>query len=257
MVVNLRRKVKEYWDNTPCGTRGVMYSEGTFEYYEAISQNRYRLEPIIFKFAEFNRWAGKKVLEIGCGAGSDLLEFAKQGAIITGIDLSSKSVALTRKRLEVYKLRGNAFECDAERIPFRSGVFDLVYCWGVLHHIPNPEKVVSEIYQILKPDGEIRIMLYHRYSLVSLQAYLWFGLFRLRPFKRIDEIMAKHMESAGTKVYTIEQAKRMFSMFRNLSVKPVATIYDIRYARDKYLPKFVLNLIPDRLGWFMLIKGIK
>lgn len=256
-MFTLKELVKQYWDNVPCGTGGVTYPEGSLEYFEAITQNRERWEPYINDFAQFDKWAGKKVLEVGCGAGSDLIRFAKTGADVIGIDLSSKSVALAKTRLQVYKCDGEVLEADAENIPYKNNIFDRVWSFGVLHHTPNPERAINEIYRVTKFGGEICIMLYHKYSLVSLQMYLLFGLFKFRPFRSLKDIMANHHESLGTKVYSVFDAYKMFLMFKNLEIKTVITSYDLRYKRNKFLPLWVGKFIPHQLGWHIIIKGQK
>jgi ubiquinone/menaquinone biosynthesis C-methylase UbiE len=257
-VLNLgKSEVKAYWDKVPCGTRNIKYLEGTFEYFNAVSRNRYKVEPFIEGFAEFDKWDGKKILEVGCGAGSDLIRFAQCDAIVTGIDLSTKSVSLAKQRFSLYHLAGNIKEADAEQMPFEDNKFDMVYSNGVLHHTPDTNKAISEIYRVLKPNGEIRVMVYHKYSIVALQMYILFGILRLQLFQSIDSILYNHHESLGTKAYTVEQVRSMFSMFKNLEVKTVVSNHDIRYARNKYFPDYFKRLVPDRFGWYILVKGVK
>ena len=248
----VKLKVKEYWDKVPCGTGNIAELEGTLSYYEAISENRYWVEPFIPEFAEFDKWKDKNVLEVGCGTGSDLIEFARKGAIVTGIDLSTKSIELAKRRLEIYQYVGGVFEADAESLPFEDNTFDMVYSLGVLHHTPDTEKAISEIYRVLKPGGNVKVMLYHKYSLVSLQVKILYGL-----LKNIDRLMAEHMESVGTKVYTVGEVRHMFSMFDNLKIKTRVSKHDIRYQRHKYLPDIFLKVVPDRIGWHITIDGTK
>lgn len=258
-ITNLKPKeaVRQYWDDKPCGTRNIPYHEGSLEYFEAIAENRYRLEPFIADYAQFSKWAGKRILEVGCGVGSDLLQFARAGADVVGIDLSPKSAFLARHRLDSYSCQGNVLVADAESLPFTGDEFDLVYSWGVLHHTPNPEKAIQEIYRVTKPSGEVCIMLYHRYSLVALQLYLLFGLLALKPFRSLKDILAHHHESPGTKAYTIVEARQLFSAFTELQIQVRLTPYDLRYKRDKYLPRWLGKLIPKCLGWFIIVRGQK
>lgn len=257
MSSDIKDLVKKYWDKMPCGTRNIKYVEGTLEYYEAVSRNRYEIERWTHPFLEFGKWKGKRVLEVGCGVGSDLIEFAKQGAVITGMDLSPKSIELAGKRLELYKCAGNVFQGDAERIPFKDDTFDMVVSIGVLHHTPDIERAIGEIHRVLKEDGEIRIMLYHRASLVGLQMWLLYGLLAGNPFRKWDEIFYNHHESIGTKIYTVKEVKKMFVNFKHVEISTIVTMHDIRYARNKYLPICFKQLVPHCLGWNILIKGKK
>lgn len=255
--------IREFWDKYPCGMRHISLPNATKELFEANERERYILEPFIYKYAGFQNWKGKEVLEIGCGTGRDLIRFMHQGANVYGIDFSEKSVVLARERLRVFGFdTRHIIMGDAEALPFFGNQFDFVYSWGVLHHTPNIEKAISEMYRVLKPSGEICVMLYHQPSLVALQLYILFGLFAFRAFRSINEIVANNLESPGTKVYTKSQARQMFKNFKDLVIKTVITRYDLRYKRDKYkndsfLPVWVGKVIPDFLGWFMIIKGRK
>jgi len=249
--------VKAYWNNEPCGTGSIGYPEGSLEYFESIAKNRDRLDYFIPEYAQFEKWKNKKVLEVGCGAGSDLVRFARAGALVTGIDLSSRSAVLTKHRLNIYGCRGNIFIGDAEKLPFDDGEFDFLWCWGVLHHTPDTEKAISEIYRVMKPSGRICIMLYHKWSLVGLQMWILFGLLKGRPFRGLDEILAEHHESVGTKAYSVGEVREMFSAFDNVRVDVRITAYDIRYGRDKYLPKWMWRIVPSRFGWNLVVQGNK
>ena len=257
MLRKEKKSVQQFWDAIPCGTGDINIGPETLEYFEAISERRNKLEPFIADYAQFNRWAGKRVLELGCGAGSDLLRFAKAGARITGVDLSPRSASLAKTRLSIYNCQGNVLIADVEQLPFKTDSFDLVYSWGVLHHTPGTEQAIKELYRVAKPGSEICIMLYHRYSLVTLQMYLMYGLFAFKPLRSLKDILAKHHESPGTKAYTTAEAQQMFSVFKDVKIKFRLTPYDLRYGRDKYLPKWVGNLVPECLGWFLVIRGRK
>jgi ubiquinone/menaquinone biosynthesis C-methylase UbiE len=252
-----KESVREFWDTTPCGTRDLALTPGSKEFFEAIEQHRYRMEPFIRTYARFPEWKHQRVLEVGCGVGTDLLQFARAGASVHGVDLSRRSVDLARRRLELYGYKGDVREADAEALPFGDGTFDLVYSWGVIHHTPEPPQAVREIYRVLKPGGRICVMIYHKYSLLTAQAYLACGMLRLQPLRRIDDIIANHVESPGTRVYSRKDAARLFQGFADVTIETVLTPYDIRFARERYLPAWVMRLIPNALGWFMVVCGRK
>ena len=252
-----KKSVQQFWDMTPCGTGDINIELATLKYFEAISERRNKLEPFIAGYAQFNRWTGKRVLELGCGAGSDLLRFAKAGASTTGVDLSPRSASLTKTRLRLYNYQGNVLIADAEQLPFKTDSFDLAYSWGVLHHTPDTEQAIKEVYRVTKPGGEICIMLYHRHSLVALQMYLMYGLFAFKPLRSVEDILANHHESPGTKVYTVTEVRRMFSSFERLRIDIQPTPYDLRCGRDRYLPGWIHKLVPKCLGWFLIIRGRK
>lgn len=107
-------QVRDYWNNRPCNLRHSQSPVGTKEYFDEVEARRYRNEPHNYTFPEFERWRGKRVLEIGCGIGTDAVNFARHGAIYTGVDLSGESIALAKQRFEVFGLTGTFIECNAD-----------------------------------------------------------------------------------------------------------------------------------------------
>lgn len=155
-------QVREYWDNRPCNIRHSSAEVGTRQYFDEVEKRKYFVEPHIPGFAQFSRWKGKKVLEIGMGIGTDAVVFARAGADYTGIELSEKSLDIARKRFKVYGLKGqfhhgNA-ECLSDWLPYQK--YDLVYSFGVLHHTPSPAAAVWSIRKYMHEDSEFRLMLY-------------------------------------------------------------------------------------------------
>ena len=258
-IENIKERVASFWDDAPCGTRGVPLEPGTRAYFDRIEAERYRLEPFIPAFAEYPRWQGKRVLEIGVGAGTDFLGFVRNGARIVGMDLSRRSLDLVRQRLAVYGLEALLVHTDAERLPFSSDTFDLAYSWGVLHHTPRMADALAEVRRVLKPGGEARIMLYHRHSWVALFVYLRFGLLGGKPFRSFTDVIASHVESIGTKALTRAEARKLFSEFCDVHIDTVLTPYDRleQTSYGKLFPQFMVNWSGDRLGWFMMIRARK
>ena len=153
-------QVAEFWNRRPCNIRHSPRPLGTREYFDEVDARRYLVEPHILRFAEFERWRGKRVLEIGCGIGTDTTRFARAGAQVTAVDLSTRSIEIARQRMELYGV--------ADRVRFYAGsaedlarvvppeTYDLIYSFGVIHHTPHPERVLEQIRQYVGPanDGE-------------------------------------------------------------------------------------------------------
>lgn len=156
--------VQEYWDARPCNIRHSDKQVGSREYFDEVEKRKYFVEPHIPAFAEFARWSGRRVLEVGCGIGTDTISFARAGALVTAVDLSEKSLALASSRARLFGLadRIRFFQADAENlaaaIPRED--YDLVYSFGVIHHTPHPRKAVESIRQCMSPHSELRLMIY-------------------------------------------------------------------------------------------------
>src|SRR6266550_802489 len=150
--VNLKERVRAFWQANPCGVKFTDAAPGTRRFYEVVEVHRYTSELHIPIAADFVSAGGLKVLEIGCGLGTDGAQFAKAGADYTGVDLTDAAIDLARRRFEVFGLRGELRMADAESLDFPDESFDLVYSHGVLHHTPDIARAVSEIHRVLKPE---------------------------------------------------------------------------------------------------------
>jgi SAM-dependent methyltransferase len=252
-----KEAVRAYWDEAPCGTRDVDTSAGDRAMFAELERMRDEREPFIAQFARFGEAREKAVLEVGVGAGTDFVRFARAGARAFGMDFTQASAAMVRKRLRLEGADRPVLRADAERLPYRSGAFDVVYSWGVIHHTPGTAAAAREIVRVLKPGGRACVMVYHRWSLLAAQAYLRWGLLKLRPFRPISEILARHVESPGTHAYTLREAADLFAGLEDVTVTPVVTPYDVRLTRRLFLPAPLRALVPARLGWFLVVEGRK
>ena len=161
---NLKERVRAFWQANPCGVKFADAAPGTRHFYELVEAHRYTKEWHIPIAADFESARDQKVLEIGCGLGTDGAQFAAAGAKYTGVDLTDASVELARKRFELFDLPGSFLTADAENLDFADDSFDLVYSHGVLHHTPDTQKAIREIHRVLRPGGRAIVMLYHRNS---------------------------------------------------------------------------------------------
>lgn len=235
-----KEDVKEFWDQEACGER----------YGAEQDRLRYELEPEIWSFADFDAAAGKRVLEIGVGMGADFLRWVRAGALATGVDLTERAVALTRRRLLDEGLDADVRVADAEMLPFADETFDIVYSWGVLHHTPRPACALGEAERVLAPAGKLKLMLYHRHSWVALAAWTRFCLLRGQPLRGLRAGVS-HVESPGTQAFTVEEVRGMLNTVDVLTIRPVLTRWDRRCF------PFMTSLTGDRFGWFLLVEAEK
>ena len=143
--MKLNNQVQSYWEREPCGTSKLVVGnveEHSLEWFKRVEDYRYSLEPFIHSVAQFSRYHGKKVLEVGVGAGTDHLQWARSGSECFGVDLTKSAVQTTKRHLSLHNFTSRLVQVDAEVFPFQSNVFDVVYSWGVIHHTENPKKAV-------------------------------------------------------------------------------------------------------------------
>jgi len=266
--------VKEYWQGKNIPQQ--WYSSKaklSLQWFNELSRKRFETYyRYLVKDAEFTHHSGEKVLEVGTGIGTDLIEYAKNGAIASGIDLGSDQVELTKLNFDVRKLNyEKIIQASAEELPFKKGYFDLVYSFGVLHHTPDTEAAVSEIHRVLKDDGQAIIMLYARGWKHYLKRCFIHGILLGKIFKYkfnwqklYDEVSEVHGDSPKTNIYTKSQVKDLFKDFTYIELKKrrVGEFFEYKPYNSRKLPSFFLNLInflglESIIGENWLIKAYK
>lgn len=246
---------RRYWNQEACGTGLPIVGEVpelSLEWFERIETHRYALEPFIHSVAQFTRHHGKRLLEVGVGAGTDHLQWARAGLDCHGVDLTQRAIDVTQARLSLYGFTSDLQRIDAEILPFDDDSFDLVYSWGVIHHAEHPERIIAEVRRVLKPNGMFIGMLYGRHSLVAMKLWLKYGLFRGRPDRTLSDLVAHHMESPGTKAYSVREVRGLFDQFNRVTATTLLTPYDRRR-----VPSWFMNYVPERWGWFICIHAVK
>lgn len=251
----LNAEVRAYWELEPCGTFAEVVGdapEHSREWFERVENHRYALEPFIHSVAQFTRHRGKQLLEVGVGAGTDHLQWARAGCECHGVDLTDAAIETTRAHLAVHGLSSDLRRIDARTLPFEDASMDLVYSWGVIHHSEDPQVIIDEIRRVLKPGGQFIGMLYGSRSLVVLKLWIRHGLLAGRPFRSRAELVWNHMESVGTKAYTTAEVARLFEAFSAARIEPIVTSHD-----RNLVPRRIAALLPASWGWFITIQARK
>jgi ubiquinone/menaquinone biosynthesis C-methylase UbiE len=251
----LNDEVRRFWDQSPCGVSREVTGNlvvGSREWFEAVENFRYTHEPFIHSVAQFTRHRGSKLLEVGVGAGTDHLQWARAGADCYGVDLTETAIQLTDQRLRLYGFRSQLQQVDAEELPFGRDTFDLVYSWGVIHHSESPTRIIAEIHRVLKPGGQFIGMMYGRHSLKVFTGWLYWALLRGKPWLSFRDVLWRHVESPGTKAYALQELKELFSCFQSFSAQPILTRYDTRV-----WPDWLSRFFPQEWGWFIALKAVK
>lgn len=261
-------RVRSYWNERPCNIRHSPREVGSREYFDEVEQRKYFVEPHIPAFAQFERWRGKKVLEIGCGIGTDTINFARQGALVTAVDLSEKSIEVARRRAEVFGLsdrirffRGNAEELSSF-VPVEP--YDLIYSFGVIHHTPHPGAVLDELRKYVTPESTLKVMVYNRRSWKVLWIVAVYGRGQ---FWRERELTATYSEAQTgcpvTYAYTPSEGRQWLREhgFQATEVfadhifpYSIPEYKEYRYERVWYfriLPHPVFRALEKAFGWHL------
>jgi SAM-dependent methyltransferase len=291
---DLKERVRAFWQAHPCGTKFSDAEMGTREFFERIEAHRYAKEWHIPEAANFAGSRGLRVLEIGCGMGTDGAQFAAAGADYTGVDLTEAAVDLARKRFASAGLQGEFRVADAEKLDFADESFDVVYSHGVLHHTPDIESAISEIHRVLKTGGRAIVMLYHRGSynyrvgirvlrragaglLKSEAGIKLVNLVTGEPIESLrehaalmkasrngylssDEFLSQSTDGAGNplaRVYSRGEARELFRKFRDVELR--AYFLNKRFIPiiGNLMPRSIESALATRWGWHLWIYAVK
>jgi ubiquinone/menaquinone biosynthesis C-methylase UbiE len=196
-AAELKRAALDQWTDDPCGSNLAEGEPGSETYFETLRRARFEYAAWMREELGYAETAGLRVLDVGCGQGIDLHEYAAAGARVTGLDLAPRHVELARAHLAVDGLDGQVVEGDAEALPFPDASFDRVSSNGVLHHTPDIEAALREIVRVLRPGGEARIIVYNKHSFhYWLTQVLWYGVVRglLWKERSMIGVMSRHVE---------------------------------------------------------------
>src|SRR5438874_11429380 len=291
---DLKERVRAFWQEHPCGSKFSDAEIGTREFFDRVEQHRYEKEWHIPAAADFASTHGLTVLEIGCGVGTDGLQFARAGATYTGVDLTEAAVDLARKNFESAGMPGEFRVSDAEKLDFPDESFDIVYSHGVLHHTPDIEQAVREIHRVLKRDGRAIVMLYHRGSYnyrigIRVLRRAGAGLLRTEGGMRVvhsltgepieslrehaellragangnssrEDFLSASTDGAGNplaRVYSRTEARELFKDFRKVELR--AYFLNKRFIPliGKVLPRSIESRLASRWGWHLWIYAKK
>ena len=250
-------EVRDYWDERPWNVRHSKSEIGTREYFDEVEARKYFVEPHILKFADFPSWKGKKVLEVGCGIGTDAVNFARAGANYTGVELSAESLKLAKKRFEVFVLEGRFYNADAENLvetlPMEK--FDLIYSFGVLHHTPNISKALSQIKLYCDSSTSLKIMVYStnswKQSMINAgldqpEAQYGCPIANSYSTKEIQSIL----ENNGFKLDSIGQD--------HIFPYEVESYKKYDYKKNPWfecMPESIMRVLETNFGWHLLIEA--
>lgn len=259
--------IKTYWNNRPCNILHSSKEFGTKEYFDEVEKKKYFVEDHIPTFAEFDKWKGKRVLELGCGIGTDSINFARAGANLTVVELSEVSLEVCKKRFQVYGLNARFINANIEEIDtILNEKFDLIYSFGVIHHTVEPINVVRAVYNLLEDTGEFRFMVYSKISYKLFWLMMENNVLNMR--KGLDMVCAQseaQKDCPTTYVYTFDDIQNdlLGPKFTIVNIwKDHIFTYDIDnyknniYVKDKYWEDMTdeeIKHMAKELGWHTMV----
>lgn len=283
------KQVESFWNAKPCDSDRSAQVPGSRDFYLEIERDRYAHQPHIKALLQKIDWRGKRVLEIGTGVGTDARFIVSKGAWYEGINIDLGSTEVTRAGLEAFELPGTVRQLSATAMDFPDQSFDVVYSFGVLHHIPDVERAVSEIYRVLKPGGVLLIMLYNRTSInyyveilllrrlfrhvllipgaVNVFSALGFPRAKLERHRELcrQPMIATEWLSRNTdgpdnpysRVYGAREVQDLLRGFRIVSQE--VHFFDRRHwgVIGKLLPGFVVRVLGRLWGWHRVVCAVK
>ncbi|MFC1705692.1 class I SAM-dependent methyltransferase [Planctomycetota bacterium] len=247
-VEGSKDQVRQFWNRNVCQAGLPGSVRGTKEFFEEAEAIRYRyhyhLRPL---FADIRNacGVGGRLLEIGCGMGTDLLQLGRMGLDVTGVDLTESGIELAKRRFGLYGLKADLRVADAEDLPFPDGAFDAVYSFGVLHHTPDTKRSIREVHRVLKPQGRAFVMLYHLLSLNYLAHWIT-GV----PFdgSRKDRCPVE-------KAYTRSEIRDLFCVFPRVEVR-VDYLFGTGWGiAGRLTPRLIHRALGRIIGWHAMIRA--
>lgn len=257
------------WGADPCGGGGLGETEGSPAFFRTVDRVRYEeYAPWMGDAIGFDRHAGQRVLEIGCGMGTDLARFARHGANVFGLDLTPRHLGIARARLGVEGVAPRLVRGDAEQLPIADGTFDLVYSFGVLHHTPGIAGALDEIHRVLRPGGQLVLGLYHKHSVFYwLNTMLVAGVLKGRlwrdGYRRLMGDIERHDHTDAVPLVDVYSRRETARLLRRFSRVEVAT-HHLEASHFSYLEPFLrrvprarLEAIGRRWGWYVIARATR
>lgn len=252
-------EVRKFWQEHPLCVAGIPHEPGSEEFFAAYNSLRESIEPIAYSYAlhEYKDFQGKKVLDVGSGNGYVLSKYAAEGASVFGIDITEAGIGLCRRRFEYLGLTGDFRVADAQAIPFPDNTFDCVCSMGVLHHVPDTQKALDEIFRVLKPGGRLIVMFYHRNSAKYQFLYRAWSVVTGKPMQQLVNEFDGVGNPKGS-VFSKSELAGMLTRFSDvrMHVGYLATS-DIVLRGARYLPPNLFKPLAPWLGWNLYAKAKK
>lgn len=264
-------QVRSFWERNPVAAAAIPAEPGSAAFFKDFDALREAPECEPWDYSDrihgYTRARGKRVLDIGCGNGYVLVQYARHGAEVHGIDLTETAVTLSRRRFELAGLAGTFQRTDGDTIPYPDATFDIVCSMGVLHHIEDPRPMLAEMHRVLRPGGEIIMMMYHRHSWKYLVVHPLKRLLDPRyRGKTLAEVLNMNdgPDCPLALVYSRSELRALLSRFEDirfdcnqLSWKQLFLVPGLGAALSPLLPSCSDSFFARHLGWNLYARARK
>jgi SAM-dependent methyltransferase len=265
--------VRRFWEDHPVADAAIGPVLTPYDYFRAFDNLREAADVEPYEFSNrihgYESSAGLRVLDYGCGNGYVLSHYAKNGALVCGVDLTEAALRRARARFDLMGLPGSFAKGDGVSIPFRSGTFDIACSMGVLHHVSDPRPILNELHRVLRPGGRLMLMVYNRDSFRYRVTFRWRKLFGAPQFrgKSIQQIanMNDGPECPLAVAYTVPEVRALLGDFADqryvvnkLGTSEIALFSPaLKSLLDRILPGRLVSAVARRVGWNLYVTAIR
>ena len=249
MTAPSNARVRAYWSAHIHDLEITTHPAGSPGFFADLDAYHFEKLHHLLRLVDFAAWRGRDVLDVGCGAGVEVVRFARAGARVAGIDLTESAAALTRENVRQQGVSAAVAVADGEALPFRDSSVDFVYAHGVVQYTGDDRRLVRECQRVLRPGGLAMFQVYHRRS--------W-----LHVLSKVMKVPLEHEDAPVLKRYTISEFRAMLTGFSSVEVVterfPVKSRLHKGWKGTLYNTFFVgtFNALPRamtrRLGWHLL-----
>jgi ubiquinone/menaquinone biosynthesis C-methylase UbiE len=200
--------IERYWNERIHDLEMTEHPVGSREFFDDLDDYRFDKLHYLPQLVDFAGYRGRTLLEVGCGIGTDLVRFARGGAIVTGVDLSRTAIELARKNFDLHGVQARSLDiANGEALPFADESFDVVYGHGVLQYTADPIRMIAECHRVLKPGGEGIFMVYNRVS--------W-----LNALSKVMQVQLEHEDAPVLRKLSIAEFRQLLSPFQQVRIVP-------------------------------------
>jgi ubiquinone/menaquinone biosynthesis C-methylase UbiE len=254
--------VRDFWNANPLCASSIPEEVGTAGYFEKYDKLREINEPIEFSYNlhEYLHFRGKRVLDVGCGNGYVLSKYAGEGAEVYGVDISETAVEITKRRFSLLSLPADIKVGNAEKLEFEDDYFDCVCSMGVLHHTHDTSKGVDEIHRVVKPNGRVILMFYHKDSMLNRWNFTLLPYIHPKYFGKKRQELVNMVDGAGNpkgSMYAHTELRELLSKFRHMYFFNRLIQKWMLWPFGKLIPQSILDALESKWGWFVYAKGWK